>query len=68
MFYEVRVLDRKGKIKKVLSSKSLSKRYWDSFFDGSGPEETPKKSKTRTGFNSDGNSKVGYKNLYIPED
>ena len=31
MFYEVRILDRKGHIKKVLSSKDLSKRYWDGF-------------------------------------
>jgi hypothetical protein len=28
MFYEVRVKDSKGKIKKVISSKSLSEQYW----------------------------------------
>ena len=33
MFYEVRILDSKGNIKKVLSSKKLSKKYWNGFFD-----------------------------------
>jgi hypothetical protein len=31
MFYEVRVLDRKGNVKKVLSSKELSRHYWNDF-------------------------------------
>ncbi|MBI4389092.1 MAG: hypothetical protein HY580_02845 [Nitrospinae bacterium] len=31
MFYEVRILDPKGKIKRVLTSKELSKRYWQGF-------------------------------------
>ncbi len=33
MFNEVRILDAKGKIKKVVSSKVLSRIYWKSFFD-----------------------------------
>jgi len=33
MFYEVRVLDSDGKIKKVLSSKKLSSNYWKGFFE-----------------------------------
>ena len=33
MFDEVRILDAKGKVKKVVSSKVLSRRYWKSFFD-----------------------------------
>lgn len=33
MFYEVRVLDSDGKIKKVLSSKKLSSNYWKGFYD-----------------------------------
>lgn len=33
MFYEVRVLDSEGKIKKVLSSKKLSSNYWKGFYD-----------------------------------
>ena len=28
MFYEVRILDSKGKVKKVLSGKKLSNNYW----------------------------------------
>jgi len=28
MFYEVRVFDAKGELKKVLSPKKLSKRFW----------------------------------------
>ncbi len=32
MFYEVRVLDAKGKVKKVISSKILSARYWKRHF------------------------------------
>lgn len=29
MFYEVRVLDKTGDIKKIISSKKLSKEFWD---------------------------------------
>jgi hypothetical protein len=32
MFHEVKIFDKKGKIKNVLSSKKLSNKYWDSFF------------------------------------
>ncbi len=28
MFYEVKVLDQQGKIKKVISSRRLSNKYW----------------------------------------
>lgn len=34
MFYPVKITDNKGKVKKVLPSKKLSKDYWDSYFDG----------------------------------
>jgi len=47
MFHEVRILDRKGNTKKVLSSKSLSKRYWNSFDESTSKIETPKKTKVR---------------------
>lgn len=41
MFYEVRILDSSGKVKKVLSSKRLSKKYWNGFFDkAKGPSTT----------------------------
>ena len=32
MFHEVKIFDKKGKVKQVLSSKKLSNKYWDSFF------------------------------------
>ena len=35
MFHEVKIFDKKGKIKKVLSGKKLSKNYWSSFFKNS---------------------------------
>ncbi|MBI4385080.1 MAG: hypothetical protein HY579_13740 [Nitrospinae bacterium] len=39
MFYEVRVLDAKGKVKKVISPKILSARYWERHFgDNPGPK------------------------------
>ena len=34
MFYPVKITDKKGKVKKVLPSKKLSKDYWDSYFGG----------------------------------
>ncbi len=34
MFYPVKIKDRKGKVKKVLPSKKLSKDYWDNYFGG----------------------------------
>jgi hypothetical protein len=35
MFHEVKIFDKKGKVKKVLSSKKLSSEYWNSFFNNS---------------------------------
>lgn len=32
MFHEVKIFDKNGKVKKILSSKKLSKNYWKSFF------------------------------------
>lgn len=34
MFYPVKIKDGKGKVKKVLPSKKLSKDYWDTYFSG----------------------------------
>lgn len=31
MFYEVRIFNPEGNLKKVVSSQELSKAYWDSF-------------------------------------
>ena len=53
MFHEVKIFDKKGKVKKVLSSKKLSSEYWSSFFNnplsdakkkGKGRFQKPKKS------------------------
>ena len=33
MFYEVRILDSEGNVKKVLSGKKLSSNYWKGFYD-----------------------------------
>lgn len=41
MFYEVRVLDPKNKVKKIISSQQLSRNYWDKFetsFNASSPK------------------------------
>ncbi|HCK69101.1 MAG TPA: hypothetical protein DHW17_07450 [Nitrospina sp.] len=43
MFHEVKIFDKKGKIKKVLSSKKLSNKYWDSFFHNPLSEAMKKK-------------------------
>ena len=32
VFHEVKIFDKKGKVKKILSRKKLSKNYWDSFY------------------------------------
>ncbi len=44
MFYEVRILDSRGNVKKVLSSKKLSSGYWKGFF-----EKIQRKSPARSG-------------------
>lgn len=31
MFYEVRILDPKNKVKKTISSQQLSRKYWKEF-------------------------------------
>ena len=33
MFHEVKIFDKKGEVKKVLSGKNLSLEYWNSFFN-----------------------------------
>ena len=68
MFHEVRILDRKGNIKKVLSSKFLSKRYWNSFFENTSKTGVSKKSEIKEKYNPDKKSKVSYEDLYFAED
>jgi hypothetical protein len=43
MFHEVKIFDKKGKVKKVLSSKKLSNEYWNSFFSNPLSEAMKKK-------------------------
>ena len=43
MFHEVKIFDKKGNVKKVLSSKKLSNKYWDSFFHNPLSEAMKKK-------------------------
>ena len=47
MFYQVRVLDTKGKLKKLFTTEMLSKRHWDMFPDDIKKAEKEKKSKTK---------------------
>ena len=35
MFHEVKIFDKKGKVKKVLSGKNINSEYWNSFFNNS---------------------------------
>ncbi len=46
MFYEVRVLNSKNKVKKIISSQQLSKKYWNEFETQFNPS-TPKKGKSK---------------------
>ena len=46
MFHEVKIFDKKGKVKKVLSGKNLSSEYWNSFFNNP-LSDAKKKSKGR---------------------
>ena len=47
MFNTVRILDHKGKTKKVLSKKFLSKRHWNAFYENTSKTEAPKNSKIK---------------------
>lgn len=67
MFYEVRILDRQGKVKKVLSSKALSKKYWKSFFENPGAAEPSKKPKGKKGKFPGENDTIGYQDLYLSD-
>ncbi len=49
MFHEVRVLDRKNKLKKIISGQKLSRKFWKEFetsFNGSAPNKRGKKKLT----------------------
>ena len=46
MFHEVKIFDKKGEVKKVISGKNLSSEYWNSFFNNP-LSDTKKKGKGR---------------------
>ena len=46
MFYEVKIFDKMGKVKLVISNKNLSAEYWNSFFNNP-LRDTKKKGKGR---------------------
>jgi len=52
MFYAVRVLDKNGILKKVIKSKLLGQRHWNSF-----PNKLKTKRKERNNFNTHGKAK-----------
>ena len=33
MFYEVKIFNAKGEVRRIISSSKLSKRYWDNFLN-----------------------------------
>ena len=46
MFFEVRVLDEKNKVKKIISSQQLSRKYWNNFeFKFNSSTAKPKRAK-----------------------
>ena len=57
MFYDVKILDPKGKIKKIISGQELGKRYWTAFrmaeanntLNSSGNQRVPNWVKKRLG-------------------
>ncbi len=52
MFYEVRILDSEGNVKKILSSKKLSSSYWKGFYEkikGRSPSRSGTSSPKRMG-------------------
>jgi len=46
MFYDVRIFDGKGRLKKTVTSKMHHKRHWRSFFDIQFNPKTPVNDKT----------------------
>lgn len=47
MFYEVRILDSKNKLKQIISSQQLSRKYWNEFKTRFDASSTPKKGKRK---------------------
>ncbi len=64
MFHEVKIFDPKGKMKKVLSSKVLSRRYWKSFFDPPKSGQTVRRGKRRQ---TKSDYQVDQENMYFSD-
>ena len=47
MFYPVKVIDHQGRVKKYVSSKQLSQRYWKAFYKEMRSEKTSKAGKVK---------------------
>lgn len=71
-FYPVKILSAKGKVKKILTPKSLSQRYWGDFFDpdlkkkNGRLKETNRKAKKKNEAKKDPN--MSYEDIYFSED
>ena len=72
MFYPVKILNPKGKVKKVVTPKSLSQRYWGDFFDQNVKKKNmrlkAKGRKTQEKTEAKKNQNMTYDELYFSED
>jgi len=72
MFYPVKILNPKGKVKKVVTPKSLSQRYWGDFFDQNAKKKhmrlKAKGRKTQEKTEAKKNQNMTYDELYFSED
>ena len=68
MFHQVKIIDPKGKVKKILSPKKLSKSYWGEFFDpdNKSRQKSPRRKKTKPIKNN--KVDMSYDDVYFSED
>jgi hypothetical protein len=65
MFHEVKIIDKQGKVKKVVSSKTLSKRYWEDIANANLKGIKIKGSKSKKPVKSANNTGLSYDDLYF---
>lgn len=65
MFYPVRILNQKGKLKRKIPSKTLSAKYWDNFYNAvhKNIQITSKKGRKKLSF-----GKMGYDSNFFSEE
>jgi hypothetical protein len=72
MFYPVKILNSKGKVKRVVTPKSLSQRYWGDFFDQNLKKKNRllklKGRKTQNKTESQKDQNMSYEEVYFSED